>query len=746
MALVQDITSQLVGLAMEGLAVHKIRFARERFNTLAPVREWSDSTGVDFLGLAETSQHIEGICRKADQFDATTFDLRAVDGYPGVILVVGKPVSDAVSKESSVPKTAGAFLFKTAGLLAEQTDTTTDADSTEGVYIAGLLSVNTEDRDGDVIEPDEFDLEAFKANPQLFVNHKPWLDESGNETSIGTVIDAFKVKISPSEDDNSTLAVIRESDSSVISYLEKTKFPDLVKGARGVWVICHVTEPKVCAKVNAGELNTFSWSGTRYEDEKYIDIYEVSLVLIPANRNAVGIASKRGKDHSAPNISGNGEAFFVRKALATNLVVSVLYLSKGRFRNVKAAVKWALANGFSATEDSVVEEEEFFVLEQRDRGDFIKDTLKKVTIDSGVQALVGETKTSTQKGRGDGIGVGGSPQQDGGTDQCVCPECGVTVDHERGLPCNKVKCPECGSTMMGMDQTKAVEQSQFRGRAGVPKGELPDAAFAYIAPGGTKEDGITRPLSLRYWPHHTDAVVSGTEHTTIDIGRLRATQSSYGQRTKFPSESARRSAEAHVRKHLKALGIGSKEEDSDDFVTVKIPMKEAFQTFRESLKEMITNKFHELLGSGDNHTEGGERRVDDLEKDQDMDVKEETTEKDADTQGEDVLTRILSAVTELAGSVEATSARLSELEKMFAGLDRSENDEETKSEAAEEEKSENTEESTVPKEVLDKLDAQVEAIEKFTKAVQRIPGASKQLGASDTSSGTDAIWDGLPIG
>ena len=43
-----------------------------------------------------------------------------------------------------------------------------------------------------------------------------------------------------------------------------------------------------------------------------------------------------------------------------------------------------------------------------------------------------------RRGRGSSQGVGGN---------CVCPSCGATVPHERGIPCTDVKCPECGSQM-----------------------------------------------------------------------------------------------------------------------------------------------------------------------------------------------------------------------------------------------------------------------------------------------------------
>jgi predicted DNA-binding protein (UPF0251 family) len=39
---------------------------------------------------------------------------------------------------------------------------------------------------------------------------------------------------------------------------------------------------------------------------------------------------------------------------------------------------------------------------------------------------------------GQGLGPGG---------ECVCPKCGQSVSHERGMPCFQQKCPKCGTPM-----------------------------------------------------------------------------------------------------------------------------------------------------------------------------------------------------------------------------------------------------------------------------------------------------------
>ena len=62
-------------------------------------------------------------------------------------------------------------------------------------------------------------------------------------------------------------------------------------------------------------------------------------------------------------------------------------------------------------------------------------------------AQLAEARLSADPGKGKGQGF--APRGAGGTDTCVCPNCGTTVQHTRGSPCNSIKCPECDSAMQG---------------------------------------------------------------------------------------------------------------------------------------------------------------------------------------------------------------------------------------------------------------------------------------------------------
>ncbi len=56
-------------------------------------------------------------------------------------------------------------------------------------------------------------------------------------------------------------------------------------------------------------------------------------------------------------------------------------------------------------------------------------------------------------GRGQGIGRGGQGQgRMGGSGlgiggECRCPNCGYTMPHQVGVPCNQQTCTKCGSKM-----------------------------------------------------------------------------------------------------------------------------------------------------------------------------------------------------------------------------------------------------------------------------------------------------------
>lgn len=108
-----------------------------------------------------------------------------------------------------------------------------------------------------------------------------------------------------------------------------------------------------------------------------------------------------------------------------------------------------------------------------------------------------------------------------------------------------------------MNDTKAVWSTAFINN-------LPDAAFAWIEPGGEKDsEGKTVPRTLRHLPHHTAAVKSPTENTTVDKPHLRAALSRANQ---IPA-AGRARARAHLQAHARAV-LGARD-DSDELVIRK---------------------------------------------------------------------------------------------------------------------------------------------------------------------------------
>ena len=70
-------------------------------------------------------------------------------------------------------------------------------------------------------------------------------------------------------------------------------------------------------------------------------------------------------------------------------------------------------------------------------------------IDKTISFLERYSNNKENLARGEGQGVGGPKQGDGGTDTCVCPKCGYKSKHEKGTACSEIKCPKCGASMTG---------------------------------------------------------------------------------------------------------------------------------------------------------------------------------------------------------------------------------------------------------------------------------------------------------
>lgn len=69
---------------------------------------------------------------------------------------------------------------------------------------------------------------------------------------------------------------------------------------------------------------------------------------------------------------------------------------------------------------------------------------------------------AVEKAHGEGQGVGGPKQGDGGATECICPECDATAPHDKGTPCSEMTCPECGAAMSGSSEKAELVEQMIR--------------------------------------------------------------------------------------------------------------------------------------------------------------------------------------------------------------------------------------------------------------------------------------------
>ena len=158
------------------------------------------------------------------------------------------------------------------------------AQATSTLTVEGLASLDTRDRDGDVIDPMLFNLDTFLKNGQLWVNHALWKTQQGNGVSAGVVEDARAVKLRSAKNGVDLIDVKR---GSRVAHVDDQR---LKAGQRGLYVRCVVTEEAVADLVRDGRLTSFSWAGVLLKNSAdkivAIDLREISLVNCPANADA----------------------------------------------------------------------------------------------------------------------------------------------------------------------------------------------------------------------------------------------------------------------------------------------------------------------------------------------------------------------------------------------------------------------------------------------------------------------------
>lgn len=189
------------------------------------------------------------------------------------------------------------------------------------------------------------------------------------------------------------------------------------KGGLWIKVLISKTVPDTWTKIKEGVLNKFSIRGKVLDAKRAWDqklgrfvkvikrmlLVEVSLVAVPANPNARALR------------------WYIQKALH----------------------EWENDGGELETEGG-------------------QDMGGTATTDERLESegMPDLDTDETAKARGEGQGVGGPRQGDGGANTCICPKCGETISHDRGTPCQQMKCPKCGTTMTGKSEKKEKEEEE----------------------------------------------------------------------------------------------------------------------------------------------------------------------------------------------------------------------------------------------------------------------------------------------
>ena len=244
--------------------------------------------------------------------------------------------------------------------------------TSDSIRIKGFASVETEDRSGDVVPPEEFRIEQFMASPSLLVNHRFWNDTSGNRVAAGRPLEMFASKL-VKVDDDADWGIYDLKSKSVVSTYPKAKVPNLKSGDRGLFVIAEITQPEVVRQVEAGELSAFSWRGLTTVDYRVmaksaktqrvltnIDIYEISITHVPDNVDSTFTVAK-----------------------SAHLVT----LSKSRFESKGMALEYLKAHQLAT--DAVREDETAYYSQQLPSGMFNVKSLEVMKMAEGVSVVAG---------------------------------------------------------------------------------------------------------------------------------------------------------------------------------------------------------------------------------------------------------------------------------------------------------------------------------------------------------------------
>jgi len=108
--------------------------------------------------------------------------------------------------------------------------------------------------------------------------------------------------------------------------------------------------------------------------------------------------------------------------------------------------------------------------------DALEEYKKKKLIDPSVENQL------EVKARGEGQGVEGEKQGDGGAEYCKCPKCGKEYKKGKGKPCNEKMCPKCNVKLEGKSKSHSTVKSEDITKLHTKNSKMTDNENEVVAP------------------------------------------------------------------------------------------------------------------------------------------------------------------------------------------------------------------------------------------------------------------------
>lgn len=399
--------------------------------------------------------------------------------------------------------------------------------------VRGFISTADLDRHQDMIDPALFDVGTFLKNPQLFVDHQPWLTAAGNPISVGRVTSLIPAKAV--EKDDGSFDIVSIEDDTVIDTVPKEEADIVQNGQKGLWGVVEVMEKDVIQLVNDGRLNAFSWRGDLIETRfgKHIDLMEVSLVYIPANAKALFMVTKS---------SGVREVNTYVVVKGTNAFADLRQLPK----NVAAVVDYSVPKFC------------LYIKHENGRAEVTELSLKE---DAEADAF----SASVYAARRDVESV------------TLLKNTYLMTDREEPIY----------EVMNDLSRTEMIRAQWTRAYIN----NLPDSAFAFIEDGGKIDsEGKTVPRSLRHFPLKNSAGNYDEAHVRNALARM--SQSEFGEKAKPKILAAARALGIEVSKKSFEEGETHTTEGGEEEMSMN---QEEQKSISEVIAGVVRDEFKKVL-------------------------------------------------------------------------------------------------------------------------------------------------------